>query len=171
LSKREQSKVAANLERRQIGEQFSVLDPARLPEKPFSPNRPLFLLIGLVAGLALGGALAGWLEYRDTSLRSDADVTATLALPVLASVPARPSIDQSGRQLSDIARSLTARAVDGCATGVDASGIPAGDARFTPPRRTVRPSTGWRGADVESPARGATRDTPTSMPRQPPRCA
>ena len=63
LSKREQSKVAANLERRQIGEQFTVLDPARLPEKPFSPNRPLVLLIGLIAGLVLGGGLAGWLEY------------------------------------------------------------------------------------------------------------
>jgi uncharacterized protein involved in exopolysaccharide biosynthesis len=87
LSKREASKVAANLERRQIGEQFNVLDPARLPERPFSPNRPLILLAGLAAGLAFGAGLAGWLEYRDTSLRSDADITATLALPLLAEVP------------------------------------------------------------------------------------
>ena len=87
LSKREQSKVAANLERRQIGEQFTVLDPARLPERPFSPNRPLFLLVGLVAGLVIGAALAGWLEFRDTSLRSDADVSAALALPLLVMVP------------------------------------------------------------------------------------
>jgi capsular exopolysaccharide synthesis family protein len=108
LSKREQSKVAANLERRQIGEQFIVLDPARLPEKPFSPNRPLFLLIGLVAGLALGGGLAGWLEFRETSLRSEADVSATLALPVLARVPVRPSLDRPRRQIRDIALSLTA---------------------------------------------------------------
>jgi polysaccharide chain length determinant protein (PEP-CTERM system associated) len=108
LSKREQSQVAANLERRQIGEQFSVLDPARLPEKPFSPNRPLFLLIGLVAGLTLGAGLAGWLEYRDTSLRSDADVSATLALPVLARVPVRPSVEQPRDRIRDLARSFTA---------------------------------------------------------------
>ena len=74
LSKREQSKVAANLERRQIGEQFTVLDPARLPETPFSPNRPLLLLVGLALGLALGASLAGLPRVRDTSLRSEADV-------------------------------------------------------------------------------------------------
>ena len=31
LTKREDSKLAANLERRQIGEQFRILDPASLP--------------------------------------------------------------------------------------------------------------------------------------------
>ncbi len=158
LSKREQSKVAANLERRQIGEQFSVLDPARLPEKPFSPNRPLFLLIGLVAGLAFGTGLAGWLEYRDTSLRSDADVTATLALPVLARVPVRPSIDQSGRQISDIARSLTASAAAWLRywSGRLQGSRLAMRTFQTAPGGTVRPLTGRRDADDESPARGAT---------------
>jgi len=87
LSKREQSKVAANLERRQIGEQFTVLDKARLPEKPFSPNRPLFLLVGLAAGFGLGALIAGWLEFRDTTLRSEADILATLQLPLLVLVP------------------------------------------------------------------------------------
>ena len=86
-SKREQSKVAANLERRQIGEQFMVLDQARLPEKPFSPNRPLFLLVGLAAGFGLGALIAGWLEFRDTTLRSEADIVATLQLPLLVLVP------------------------------------------------------------------------------------
>ena len=46
LAKNEESKVAANLERRQIGEQFKLLDPARLPEKPISPNRLMINLIG-----------------------------------------------------------------------------------------------------------------------------
>ena len=36
LAKKEESKIAANLERRQIGEQFKLLDPARLPERPIS---------------------------------------------------------------------------------------------------------------------------------------
>ena len=40
LSKSEESKMAANLESRQIGEQFRILDPARVPQRPFSPNRP-----------------------------------------------------------------------------------------------------------------------------------
>jgi hypothetical protein len=64
-----------------------VLDPARAPEKPFSPNRPLILGIGLCAGLAIGLGLIVWLEYRDTSMRNEDDVAATVALPVMAAVP------------------------------------------------------------------------------------
>ena len=52
LAKKEDSKIAANLERRQIGEQFKLLDPARLPEKPYSPDRRMLNLFGLFGGLA-----------------------------------------------------------------------------------------------------------------------
>jgi polysaccharide chain length determinant protein (PEP-CTERM system associated) len=87
LAKREDSQIAANLERRQIGEQFKILDPARLPEKPASPNRPLINALGALAGLGIGLGLAILLEYKDTTLKSDNDVAVTLMLPVLASVP------------------------------------------------------------------------------------
>ena len=87
LAKREDSKIAANLERRQAGEQFRVLDPARVPEQPFSPNRTRMNLMGAIAGLALGLGLVALLEYRDTTLRSDDDVLSTLNLPVLAVIP------------------------------------------------------------------------------------
>jgi polysaccharide chain length determinant protein (PEP-CTERM system associated) len=98
LAKREQSKVAANLERRQIGEQFNVLDPARLPERPFSPNRPLLLLAGMAAGLAFGVGLAGLLEFRDTTLRSDADIRATIALPLLGELPVIQTLSERRRR-------------------------------------------------------------------------
>lgn len=87
LSKREDARIAANLERRQIGEQFKVIDAARLPERPVSPDRPRLYMFGLLAGIALGAGLAALLEYRDTTLRSEDDVLVTLALPVLAMVP------------------------------------------------------------------------------------
>ncbi|MCU0255984.1 MAG: hypothetical protein MUF60_04525, partial [Vicinamibacterales bacterium] len=87
LSKREDAKIAANLERRQIGEQFKIVDAARLPERPESPDRPRLYLMGLLAGLALGVGLAGLLEYRDTSLRTEDDVVTTLSVSVLALVP------------------------------------------------------------------------------------
>ena len=51
LRKSEESKIAVNLERRQIGEQFKVIDGARLPERPISPNRVQINLMGLLAGL------------------------------------------------------------------------------------------------------------------------
>jgi len=88
LAKGEDAKVAANLERRQIGEQFKVVDAARVPERPFSPDRQTINLAGVAGGLLFGIGLVGLLEFRDSSFRTDDDVVAVLALPVLASVPA-----------------------------------------------------------------------------------
>ena len=88
LRKSEDSKLAVNLERRQIGEQFKIIDGARLPEKPFSPDRPRIIGMGAVMGLGLGLALVGFLEYRDSTLKTDDDVVVSLALPVLALIPA-----------------------------------------------------------------------------------
>ncbi|HEY3883777.1 MAG TPA: GNVR domain-containing protein, partial [Vicinamibacterales bacterium] len=87
LAKSQDSQIAANLERRQIGEQFKVLDAARLPEKPVSPNRPLLDGAGAFAALLIGVGLVALLEYRDTSLKTEGDVGMTLRLPVLGTVP------------------------------------------------------------------------------------
>lgn len=87
LAKKQDSQVAANLERRQIGQQFRILDQARVPERPISPNRPLLNAIGLLGGLGIGAMFAALLEFRDGSFRTEADVTSVLALPVLATVP------------------------------------------------------------------------------------
>jgi polysaccharide chain length determinant protein (PEP-CTERM system associated) len=87
LGKREDSKIAANLERRQIGEQFKLLDIARVPERPFSPNRQVLNMTGMGGGLALGVMLIALLEYRDKSFKTDTEVMQVLSLPVLAVVP------------------------------------------------------------------------------------
>lgn len=87
LSKKEESQISANLERRQIGEQFKILDPARMPEKPASPDRPRLYLVAVLAGLAVGVLLAAAAEYFDRTLKSEGDVRAALNLPVLATVP------------------------------------------------------------------------------------
>jgi hypothetical protein len=88
LGRSQQSRIAADLERRQIGEQFKLIDAARLPERPISPNRPRLNIMGALAGLALGLALIGLIEYRDTTFRTDEDITLSLALPVVAVIPA-----------------------------------------------------------------------------------
>ncbi len=88
LKKRDQSAMASDLERRQEGEQFRVLDPANLPDRPSFPNRPLFALGGFGGGLGLGLGLAFVLEMRDTSFRTERDVEFSLHLPVLAMIPA-----------------------------------------------------------------------------------
>ena len=87
LAKSEESKVAADLERRQIGEQFRVLDAARIPNHPVSPNRLLVNGAGLGIGIAIGVLLVALTVLRDTTFRSGVDIAQTLSLPVLATVP------------------------------------------------------------------------------------
>jgi protein tyrosine kinase modulator len=88
LAKKEESGIAANLERQQVGQQFKTLDPARLPEKPYGPPRLMINLGAAGAGLALGLGLTLLIELRDQSFRTAVEVVPVLSLPVLASVPA-----------------------------------------------------------------------------------
>src|SRR5262249_28979155 len=88
LVKREDSKVAANLERQQIGEQFRVLDPASLPERSFNRLQRIGITAsGAIAGLVLGLMSVVFLEFRDSSFHEEEEVTRALTLPVLALVP------------------------------------------------------------------------------------
>jgi capsular polysaccharide biosynthesis protein len=85
---RDEAQRATDLEKKQEGEQFRVLDPANLPERPSFPNRPLFAAGGLGGGLALGLGITFLLELGNSSMRSERDVEFALRLPVLAMVPA-----------------------------------------------------------------------------------
>jgi polysaccharide chain length determinant protein (PEP-CTERM system associated) len=111
LVKREESLLAANLERRQIGEQFKLLDTASLPERPDNElQRYAVMASGAAAGLMIG-LLAVWLlEYRDRSFRSEEEVAKSLSIPVLALIPAMRS---TGERRLEKMRSLT----------VDAGGV------------------------------------------------
>jgi polysaccharide chain length determinant protein (PEP-CTERM system associated) len=97
LAKKEDSRISANLERQQVGEQFKILDPARLPERPYSPNRVRMALVGLGIGLGLGLGFAGFLEYRDTSLRTEDEIVKMLVLPVVAAIPVMSAIAERRR--------------------------------------------------------------------------
>jgi capsular polysaccharide biosynthesis protein len=70
-----------------VGEQFRVLDPARVPAQPFSPNRMRINLLGIAAGLLIGLGVTGLREYLDTTLKTEEDVRLLLGLPVIATVP------------------------------------------------------------------------------------
>ncbi len=86
LGKMNQSKMATELEKQQEGEQFRVMDEPNLPDQPFSPKRSVFVMGGIVGGLVIGLLIAGILEYRDTTLRSERDVWAFTELHTLAKI-------------------------------------------------------------------------------------
>ena len=81
--KMQQSTMATDLERRQQGEQFSVMDQPNLPDGPMFPKRGVFVGAGFMGGLILGVMFVAWKEYRDTALRSERDVWAFTKLPTL----------------------------------------------------------------------------------------
>jgi polysaccharide chain length determinant protein (PEP-CTERM system associated) len=83
LTKKNHSEMAADLERRQQGEQFRVMDAPNLPEEPSFPKRWLFMCGGLVSGLCFGVMFTAFVEYRDTALRTEKDVYAFTKLPTL----------------------------------------------------------------------------------------
>jgi succinoglycan biosynthesis transport protein ExoP len=78
LSSRLKSYEAANI---------WIVDRASLPLRPTSPNKRRNVLMGLLAGLAGGIALAFFLEYLNNSVRTSKDVTASTGLPTLGVIP------------------------------------------------------------------------------------
>ena len=55
LQKSQEAQQAENLERRQKGEQFRIIDPARIPEMPYRPDLVKISLVGVVVGFLPAG--------------------------------------------------------------------------------------------------------------------
>lgn len=88
LAKGLDSELSENMEKKQKGEQFQVLDPANFPLKPLRPNRPMIILFGLLAGLAGGFGLAFIWDNLDTSFKRSDELTGYVNIPLLATIPA-----------------------------------------------------------------------------------
>jgi polysaccharide chain length determinant protein (PEP-CTERM system associated) len=87
LKKRDTSAMARDLQHQQEGEQFRVLDPPSLPDKPSFPKQTYFGAGGLGAGLVLAAGVVYLLGIVDTSMHNERDVEICLKLPVLAMIP------------------------------------------------------------------------------------
>jgi polysaccharide chain length determinant protein (PEP-CTERM system associated) len=97
-AKRLEAGVAADMERRQKGEKFRVLEAAVPNAQPASPNRPVILALGLVLGVMVGGGLGLLAEVTDLSFHEPRSLQSRLGIPVLAAVP--PVLLESDRALS-----------------------------------------------------------------------
>jgi succinoglycan biosynthesis transport protein ExoP len=87
LRKTMEANVAMGLEREQKGERFTLIDPARLPEKPYKPNRLAIILIGLVLGIGAGVGFAALREFSDQAIHNPDGLAKVSALPILVSIP------------------------------------------------------------------------------------
>jgi polysaccharide chain length determinant protein (PEP-CTERM system associated) len=87
LKQRDQAAMASDLEHQQESEQFRVLDPPSLPDKPSFPKKLYFAGGGLGGGFALGLGIMYVIALTDKSMHTERDVELCLKLPVLAMVP------------------------------------------------------------------------------------
>jgi polysaccharide chain length determinant protein (PEP-CTERM system associated) len=86
-NRQQEASVQAQLERRQLGEQFRVLEAAFVAPEPSAPNRPLILVLSAVLGVAIGVGAGLLIEATDTSVHDARKLQTRLQLPVLASIP------------------------------------------------------------------------------------
>ena len=89
LDKRLSAGMSEDLERRQQAERFTVLDPARTPEKPFQPKRLPFMAGAVVLAILLSVVTTIVLTLQNGAVSSEADLTAMLPpkLKILATIP------------------------------------------------------------------------------------
>jgi len=89
LARKLEAEIALSMEKKQKGEQFKIVDPAVLPERPFKPDIRKILLLSLFLGLGLGCGLAFLMETLDTSYKTPDEIEEELQMPVLVSMPIR----------------------------------------------------------------------------------
>ena len=87
LNRRLEAEISVNMERKQKGEQFRIIDIAKIPQKPISPDLKKLFLITVALGLGIGGGVVFLLDFIDTSFKNPEDVESILELPILATVP------------------------------------------------------------------------------------
>ncbi len=86
LSKKEDAMIAVNMEKRQKGQKFQIIDKAKKPQKPVSPDLKKYFLLFFAAGLGIGGGLTFLLDMLDTSVRSPEDIE-DLEVPTIITIP------------------------------------------------------------------------------------
>jgi polysaccharide biosynthesis transport protein len=109
LDKETQSQLATNMEKNQEGEQFRVIDPPSLPQRPTEPNRAEIILGGWLLGLVVSGGLTAIGESAETRLKDEYELRSCAPLPVLALIPTVRS--QREDRLSTLYRSMEAASV------------------------------------------------------------
>ena len=87
ISRLSQASVGERIELTARGQRITLIEAANVPTSPASPNRPLIAVAGVVAGLALAGALFVLLELLNNTVRRPVDMQKGLGIVPLATIP------------------------------------------------------------------------------------
>jgi polysaccharide chain length determinant protein (PEP-CTERM system associated) len=87
LNRKLEAEIAVNMEKRQKGEQFRIIDPAIVPHEPVSPDMQKLFMVVIAAGLGLGCGLIFLLDFFDSSIKDPESFESNLGIAVLATVP------------------------------------------------------------------------------------
>jgi len=81
------AEVAQGMEEGQLGENFIITEPAYLPEDPFKPNRPAWMMLGLILGIGTGFVMAAFKEGTDHSIWGPEHLQRLTGFPPLTTIP------------------------------------------------------------------------------------
>ncbi len=110
LDKRLNSRIAENIEKRQKGGKFRILDGAKIPNEPIIPNRLRVLVLGFLFGCVSGAGLSILRERLTPQFRGPEDVELLLAGPrLLAAIPDFSSLWRSGHDSQNLQGSYLLR--------------------------------------------------------------
>jgi hypothetical protein len=87
LKRRDEADLAENLEQRQQGEQFRIMELASVPDGPWAPKRLRLFLFGLGMAFAFAVGAAVLAEHLDVSFHAVEELRAAVAVPIVARIP------------------------------------------------------------------------------------
>ena len=103
LNRKLEAEVAVNMEKKQKGEQFRILDHARKPEKPISPDVKKMFVIHIASGTGIAGGIIFVFFVFDSAVRRDEDLVESLNLPIFAEIA---TIKHSADKVKDKIKAL-----------------------------------------------------------------
>ncbi|MBG0789711.1 MAG: lipopolysaccharide biosynthesis protein [Desulfovibrionaceae bacterium] len=81
------ARQARELEKENVAEKLSLVEPPVLPEIPAKPKRPLLLVVAFILSVGLGVGVVSIAEFMDGSLHDSLTLAALTGVPVLGVIP------------------------------------------------------------------------------------
>ena len=96
-AKLNEAKIGESLELGNQSEKFTIIEPPLIPERPIHPNRPLFLVLGLVLALIAGFIAIVIKEALDDAVYDMNSILHTTGMMPIATIPRVRNIEETSR--------------------------------------------------------------------------